>query len=132
MLGKRIMAAREKRGLSRTQVAEGMGVSESLVGRWERGERRPTTKSLPKLAQLLGVPVGTLLAAEASPSVQDLHPECRICDTDPVADILETVRVLRAYPEMDLLVRQLSECKDPTTVRKIVRVVTALLEEDQR
>lgn len=61
MLGKRIMAAREKRGLSRTQVAEGMGVSESLVGRWERGERKPTTKSLPKLAQLLGVPVGTLL-----------------------------------------------------------------------
>lgn len=137
MLGRRIAEAREARNLSRQGLAERLDVSYSAISRWERGERRPSADDLPRLATTLGVTVGWLLGTDEgmdkmSPSGQESDAECRITETDPITDILETVKVLRAYPEMDYLVHQLAGCKDPVTVRKIVRVVMTLLEEELR
>lgn len=58
--GARIKAARIAAGLTKTQVADAMGVDQSVPGRWEQGIMIPRDELRPALATLLGVNVDTL------------------------------------------------------------------------
>ena len=60
-LGKRIAALRREKGLKQDELAEKMGVSPQAVSKWENDQTCPDINLLPKLAQLLGVTVDTLL-----------------------------------------------------------------------
>lgn len=60
-LGKRIAALRRENGLKQDELAEKMGVSPQAVSKWENDQTCPDINLLPKLAQLLGVTVDTLL-----------------------------------------------------------------------
>lgn len=54
--GDKIRAAREaKPGLTKYKLAKDAGVSESLLGRWERGDVVPSDEALEKLAPHLGI-----------------------------------------------------------------------------
>ena len=48
-----IARLRMERGITQAQLAERLGVLQSHVSRWERGERNPAGKNLLKLAQVL-------------------------------------------------------------------------------
>ena len=48
-----IRRLRTERALSVQGIADGMGVSQQAVGKWERGESLPRAEQLPKLAELL-------------------------------------------------------------------------------
>ena len=49
----RIKELRERRGLTRIQVADRLGLSIVAVRKWERGQAYPSADKLPALADLL-------------------------------------------------------------------------------
>ena len=59
-----IKTARVTAGLTQKQVAEKMGVTQSCVAAWERGDYYPSAQSLPKLATALGCEIGDLFRDE--------------------------------------------------------------------
>ena len=59
--GNYIYDLRCKSGLSQTQLAQQLGVTNKAVSKWETGKAKPTTNTLRKLAALLGVSVEKLL-----------------------------------------------------------------------
>ena len=61
ILGKRIRALREQRGLKQTDIANALQVSPQAVSKWERGENAPDISVWLNLSQLLGVSCDTLL-----------------------------------------------------------------------
>lgn len=67
LIGRKIATYREKRGLSRQELADLMKVSRQTVFRWEQGERIPDILTFLKLARVLGVRMEELLG------LQDAH-----------------------------------------------------------
>lgn len=65
-LNKRLKASRENCKLSRKQVAELVGVSESLIGLYESAARQPSLAVLIKLASLFHVTTDYLLGCETT------------------------------------------------------------------
>jgi len=61
ILGKRIRALRERRGLKQMDIANALQVSPQAVSKWERGENAPDISLWLNLSQLLGVSCDTLL-----------------------------------------------------------------------
>ena len=56
--------ARKRIGLTQAQVAEKLGVHQSTVFLWEKGQTKPRVRLLPQLATLYGVTVDELLSEE--------------------------------------------------------------------
>ncbi len=54
---KTIRQLREERGWSQLDVAQRLGVHESMVSRWDRGERVPRARTQQRLAVLFGLSV---------------------------------------------------------------------------
>jgi transcriptional regulator with XRE-family HTH domain len=54
-VGKRIVAARKRSGMSQEQLAVSSGIDRSHMGYIEQGRRRPTLSTLVKIANSLGL-----------------------------------------------------------------------------
>ena len=68
-IGTRIAEARERAGLNRNQLARALGTAWQHVDHWEKGRTRPTLESVRKIAEVLQVPVESLLGLrELGPS----------------------------------------------------------------
>jgi len=65
--GKRVATLRERRGMSQTQLAEAMGLTQGSVARWEKRSVAMPPEQMLQLAQVLGVSVRTLLGEEHLP-----------------------------------------------------------------
>ncbi len=63
-LGQSLIAERRRRGWSAKQAARIVCVDEGTWCRWERGEWRPTKRTLPVLNQFLGVDVKAVFPGE--------------------------------------------------------------------
>lgn len=63
-IGKRLKELRKSSGLTQTQIAEYLGVDQSLVTRFENGERAMTTSIIERLANLYCCPVNFILSGE--------------------------------------------------------------------
>jgi transcriptional regulator with XRE-family HTH domain len=61
-LGRRLQAGRQARRLLQPTVAARLGVTQTSVARYERGERRPDRERLGVYAALLGIDPEALLA----------------------------------------------------------------------
>jgi len=70
-LGDRIRSEREARGMSQSDLARGVGISQAAIAKIESGE---TTKSkwLPEIMRLLNIPVGSQPEAPAEEASTDL------------------------------------------------------------
>ena len=66
-LGKRIAQHRKRLKLTQEQLAESLGVTAQAVSKWENDQSCPDITMLPKLAQLFGVTVDSLLGNETQP-----------------------------------------------------------------
>jgi transcriptional regulator with XRE-family HTH domain len=64
-LGECLRSAREERGLTLEQAAEGSGLSKSHLSRLESSERQPSVAALLALADTYQVPVGVLFGQPA-------------------------------------------------------------------
>lgn len=65
--GKRLATLCDQRGMSQTQLAETMGLTEGSVARWGKRAVAMPPEQMFQLAQALGVPVGMLLGEEQLP-----------------------------------------------------------------
>lgn len=57
-----LVKARERVGYQQKVAADRLGISPNTLGRYERGERRPDSALLERMAQVYRVPIETLLA----------------------------------------------------------------------
>ena len=73
-VGRKIRDLRKSKGLSLKQLAEGAGVSASLVSQIENNRVDPSLSTLRKIALTMGVPVFALIA-ESSPEDASLVPK---------------------------------------------------------
>lgn len=64
LFGRRLQQLRERRRISRRVLAELCGLSQNAVGRYERGERSPSTRTVVLLADFFGVTTDWLLGRE--------------------------------------------------------------------
>ena len=62
-IGKFLRMLRLERGLTQTQLAELLGVTNRSVSRWETGETVPGTETLKLLSKLFDVSINTLLGS---------------------------------------------------------------------
>jgi transcriptional regulator with XRE-family HTH domain len=69
MLGARIRALREERGMSASQLAEETGLSQSAVSQIERGIVDPSLRSLRSIAETLNTPIFALFLDSPSKDI---------------------------------------------------------------
>lgn len=60
-LGKRISTRRRAMGMTQEQLAEKLGVTAQAVSKWENDQSCPDITTLPRLAEIFGISVDTLL-----------------------------------------------------------------------
>ena len=64
-LGMFIAELRKERGMTQLELAEKMGVTDKAVSKWERDLSCPDIRSLPTLAETLGVSIEELMQAKS-------------------------------------------------------------------
>ena len=112
-LGEAARAARLRLGLTQEEVAQRVGLAQSVYGRIERGGMKPSVPTLRKLCLALGITPETLLSlgrperagaasTEAPPPAAGEHPE-----------LSRIVHILRGWPPERLaLLRKLLDTAD--------------------
>ena len=89
-----IAALRRERSLTQKQLAEAIAVTDKAVSRWETGKGYPDVETLTRLADVLGVTVGELLAGKRSDGTQDE-------DDAPSADVSRSPDGVKASSARD-------------------------------
>lgn len=123
---RRIKKAREQKGLTREQLAERIGVSPSAIGKWETGDRTPSSDTLARLSEELGVSTDYLLELD-NPS-KDSEGARRIIEIavdDPVSDMLLFWQSIKGRPDLRDLFKELATY-DEEAIRRAARVIHAL------
>ena len=59
-----IATLRRSADITQANLAAAMGVTQAAIAQWEREISLPGTRQLPRLARVLGVPIGELFAEE--------------------------------------------------------------------
>ena len=59
---KKIQAHRERLGLTQTELAKKLGVSQPAIAYWENGVRTPNVYVLKKMAEIFGCPIDDLIS----------------------------------------------------------------------
>ena len=67
-LGSKIRFHRDVKGISQTRLAELVSVTRGAVSQWENDSTSPSHRNLQKIADVLGVPLSTLLDADGNNS----------------------------------------------------------------
>ena len=91
-ISRNIARLRRKMGLTQTELAERLYVSNKTVSKWERGAGYPETPQLVRLADLFGVTLDTLIRGEKS-------------GIAVAGNILtDEVKIIESFPERGMLV----------------------------
>lgn len=65
--------ARERKGLSQKDIAEGIGVAKSTYSLYESGNREPNVQTIKKIADILNVSADELLGIDDEPKTIAAH-----------------------------------------------------------
>lgn len=68
--GAMIAQLRKDNNMTQAELAEKMGVTDKAVSKWERDLSFPDVSSIPKLAEIFGVSVDTLMQVKSSTNVK--------------------------------------------------------------
>jgi transcriptional regulator with XRE-family HTH domain len=111
-VGHRIRIERLSRGLSQTALANQLGVTFQQVQKYEKGVNRVGAGRLTKIAEVLGVPVGTFFSGK---EILDTEENTAADEASPLKllTVSGAFRLLRAYAEIE----------DSTLRRSIVDLV---------
>lgn len=74
-LGARVAVLRKEQGLTQTQLAEMLGISQQLVASYEVGRRRIPVSALPTLAKALAMPIEALLGVSSGAAKRGPTPK---------------------------------------------------------
>lgn len=80
-LGTIIAELRKQNGMTQLELAEKMGVTDKAVSKWERDLSCPDIKSLPNLAEVLGVSVEELMQVKKEAEA----PESKVSEIMEIA-----------------------------------------------
>lgn len=83
--GDKMMQARKVKGLSREELAEKIGTSGPIVGRYERGDMMPSVEIATKISDALDVSLD-FLVGKSSLLVKDKKTLKRLEDIDKLPD----------------------------------------------
>ncbi len=89
-LGERIVIAVERSGLTRSGLANVLGISRQAVNNWIKGKNNPSTKNLSDIAAATGVRMEWLAMDQGGPEVEHAHGSSGHLP-DLSTDILEDV-----------------------------------------
>ena len=67
-IGENIKYIRKSKGLTQKELAEKIGVTDSAITKYEKGDREPNWKTLNKIAEALGVTINDLVKNEEKAS----------------------------------------------------------------
>ncbi|MBQ1437203.1 MAG: helix-turn-helix transcriptional regulator [Ruminococcus sp.] len=67
-MGETISTLRKEKGMTQKELADMLNITDKAVSKWERDIACPDTKTIPKLAELLGVSVEELMNAKSTPA----------------------------------------------------------------
>ena len=101
MLKDMLKLLREKRGLTKKQLADAIGIKERAYLTYEYGQRDVSTELLQKLADFYGVTTDCLLGREPAPERDDLSIVVKNSGVEELEDIL-----IRRYLELPNTQRQ--------------------------
>ena len=74
-MGETISLLRKEKGMTQSELAEKMNVTDKAVSKWERNLSCPDINSIPKLAEILGISVEELLKSQNNNSLEDNKTE---------------------------------------------------------
>ena len=115
-IGQRIREERKRQGLTMAQLGEKMGISGSLVGRYERNEENPKIETVERFANALGVLVSSLY----SDPEEAYDVEYRLINSNSEsfqARILRAIEDLSAELDYEIYVRGASTADDRKKLR---------------
>ena len=75
--GSIISSLRREKGLTQSELAEKMGVTDKAVSKWERDLSCPDVSSLPRLAEILEVSIDELMQTKPKNSSDDKKEKIR-------------------------------------------------------
>lgn len=106
-LGVRVRAARERKGMTQSDLARATGLSPGAVSRIEGGERVPGSATLGRLAQALSLEVGALLSGEAVRAAQPVEAVMLPMVPEHDGEVLEAIQLIaRDMPGLPLAGRR--------------------------
>lgn len=133
MIPTRLKALREKRGLSKSELARRVGVSHTAISQFESGQRGPSSEVLASLADTLNVTVDYLLGRDEEPtSPRILFRNLERFSRTTRQRILEQVeRAEKSDPVLCArkLLKELGISKAPVDPYKVARSIGVKLEE---
>lgn len=101
MLKDMLKLLREKRGFTKKQLADAIGIKERAYLTYEYGQRDVSTELLQKFADFYGVTTDYLLGREPAPEREDLSTVVKNSSVEELEDIL-----IRRYLELPNAQRQ--------------------------
>ena len=101
MLKDMLKLLREKRGFTKKQLADAIGIKERAYLTYEYGQRHVSTELLQKFADFYGVTTDCLLGREPAPEREDLSTVVKNSGVEELEDIL-----IRRYLELPNAQRQ--------------------------
>jgi transcriptional regulator with XRE-family HTH domain len=101
MLKDMLKLLREKRGFTKKQLADAIGIKERAYLTYEYGQRDVSTELLQKFADFYGVTTDCLLGREPAPEREDLSTVVKNSNVEELEDIL-----IRRYLELPNTQRQ--------------------------
>ena len=116
----------QKRGVTPYKVSKETGVTQTSLSNWKSGRKKPSAKTLQKMADYFGVTVGYLMGTEEEePNATDKENNPIVLDDDA----LELLEELKERPEMRTLF-SVSRKATKEDILKAVKIIEALKGDD--
>jgi transcriptional regulator with XRE-family HTH domain len=90
-----IKTARRRAGLTQTALGARLGKSQSEIGRWERGETKPSFETLQGIVRACGLQLSTSLAASDDSYVPDIDQMLSLSPRERVARAAQHALAMR-------------------------------------
>ena len=110
--GQAVSKLRKERKLKQSELAQKLGVTQSMVAKWEGEQARPRQQTLEQLAKVLGVSQEdllkfgteqTLLEAQAKPALRELLTQLPQLAEDQIDALRVIVRDMMMRSQMESL-----------------------------
>lgn len=136
-VGKRLRKARDEAGLTQDEVGNKLGVTRSVVARYESETNDPPTENIIKMAEMYGVSADWLfcLTDDPRPVEKIIETYRRIEDAltdDPNAEeLLSFCKELKKREDLFLLFKQVRPLSDDS-IQRVIRVIKAIEDEEAK
>ena len=128
ILGQRLRQTRERLGLKQDDVAQAIGKTHTAVSYYEAGKRNPTPAELAIIAKMFVVSTDYLLGIVDDPRTANQRIEDAIADNPKMAEFW---RIYHESAEVRIMLESIRDLT-PVTARKIVTVMMAVINAEQR